>query len=455
MSHELHYRQGTLELSGFSAELAPPGDFWEWDGRSRSYRAPAFHYADAILGLRAESISIVDHARGYAEIDLTLRVDRQPRPYQSEAIDAFRASRYRGLVVLPTGAGKTYVAVMAMASRCRSTLVIAPTLNLVHQWYDVLRRSFGREIGIIGGGDYRLEDITVTTYDSAYLHMDRLGHRFGMLIFDECHHLPSESFSLIAKMSTAPFRLGLTATPERSDGREALLESLVGPVCYRRDIIELAGEYLADYEVETIRVQLSEAERLAYDEARSVYLAYLRSTGIKMNSPAAWQQFVMRASRNEAGQQAMENYRLQRALALAAPAKLDAVEMLLEQHAQDQSIIFTQDNASAYEISRRFLIPVITHHSKVSERAQILDGLAENRYTAVVTSKVLNEGVDVPSANVAIVVSGSGSVREHVQRLGRILRPQPGKRAKLYELVTENTTEQSTSKRRRDHSAYR
>jgi superfamily II DNA or RNA helicase len=68
---------------------------------------------------------------------------------------------------------------------------------------------------------------------------------------------------------------------------------------------------------------------------------------------------------------------------------------------------------------------------------------------------VLNEGVDVPDANVAVVLSGSGSVREHVQRLGRILRKREGKRAVLYELVTGATTETYTSERRREHSAYR
>ena len=75
-------------------------------------------------------------------------------------------------------------------------------------------------------------------------------------------------------------------------------------------------------------------------------------------------------------------------------------------------------------------------------------------YRAVATSKVLNEGVDVPAANVAVILSGSGTVREHVQRLGRILRKQEGKRAVLYELVTADTSETYTSERRRNHSAY-
>ena len=91
----------------------------------------------------------------------------------------------------------------------------------------------------------------------------------------------------------------------------------------------------------------------------------------------------------------------------------------------------------------------------MTERSEILAGLAEGTYGAVVTSKVLNEGVDVPEANVAVVVSGSGSTREHVQRLGRVLRHREDKRAVLYELVTRATSEVYTSERRREHDAYR
>jgi superfamily II DNA or RNA helicase len=109
----------------------------------------------------------------------------------------------------------------------------------------------------------------------------------------------------------------------------------------------------------------------------------------------------------------------------------------------------------AYEVSKKFLVPVITHQTKVKERSAILAGIADGTYSAVVTSKVLNEGVDVPDANVAIVLSGSGSVREHVQRLGRVLRKKGDKRAILYELVTEGTGETFTSERRREHVAYR
>jgi superfamily II DNA or RNA helicase len=285
--------------------------------------------------------------------------------------------------------------------------------------------------------------------------MEHLGDRFGLVVFDECHHLPGAAYALAARAALAPFRLGLTATPERADGREADLDELVGPVVYRKDIVDLEGGYLAAYETVRLTVELGEAERREHDVERGIYRAFVERNGIRMSSPSGWSDFIIRSSRSEEGRRAMAAYRRQREIAFAAPAKLDYVAMLLDRHRDDRALLFTQDNATAYEVARRFLLPVITHETKVRERSEILAGLAAGAYGAVATSKVLNEGVDVPEANVAIVISGSASVREHVQRLGRILRPKGDKRAVLYELVTAGTAETFTSARRRDHSAYR
>jgi superfamily II DNA or RNA helicase len=307
----------------------------------------------------------------------------------------------------------------------------------------------------VGGGEHDVQPLTVTTYDSAFLHMEHLGSRFGLVVFDECHHLPTAAYALAARASLAPFRLGLTATPERTDGREAELTALVGPVVYRKDIVELAGDYLAEYDVERVSIELSPEERAVHDAERGIYRAFVQSRGIRMSQPSGWGQFVMQSTQSAEGRRAMAAYRRQRELAFAPSAKLAYLESLLYLHRRDRAILFTQDNATAYAIARRFLVPVITHQTKVRERSAVLAGLAAGTYRAVVTSKVLNEGVDVPDANVAVILSGSGSVREHVQRLGRILRKKGDKRAVLYELVTEATTETFTSDRRREHSAYR
>lgn len=451
---EVRFSAGTIVLTGLTTDFVdlPPG--CAWDPRAACHRAPAAAYADVIRALTRLKIPHVDEARRYATLAVGAQVRREPRPYQAEALAAWRQRGGRGVVVLPTGAGKTLVAHMAIDDRRRSALVVTPTLDLVRQWHHGLVTTFGGPVGVIGGGEYALAPLTVTTYDSAYLHMDHLGDRFGLVIFDECHHLPSASYALAARLCLAPYRLGLTATPERNDGRDAEMNDLVGPIVYRKDIVDLSGAYLSEYETVRVTVELSASEREEYLAARALYKQFLDAQGISMARPSGWSEFIIRSSRSEEGRRAFAAYRRQREIAFTAPAKLACLERLLAQHRNDRLIVFTQDNATVYLVSRRFLIPAITHHTKVRERSAILTAFASGTYGAVATSRVLNEGVDLPEANVAVVMSGSGSVREHVQRLGRILRKRDGKRAVLYELVTGGTTEAYTSERRREHGAF-
>jgi superfamily II DNA or RNA helicase len=138
-----------------------------------------------------------------------------------------------------------------------------------------------------------------------------------------------------------------------------------------------------------------------------------------------------------------------RALAVGTAGKLRVMADLLAQHHGTRTLIFIEDTAMVYRISRAFLLPAITHHTPVEERHEILQHFRMGEYPVVVTSRVLNEGVDVPEASLAIVLSGTGSPREHVQRLGRIVRRREGKVAVVYEVVAEATGEEQVSRRRR------
>ncbi len=448
---QLSFDHGTLVLSGAVSEL--PGV--QLDPRTGVHRAEARHYRAIVEELRRRNISYADGARNYRPTPWPLRTSRDPFPHQTEALDAWWNAGRRGVVVLPTGTGKTHVAVLAIHRTGRPTLVVTPTIDLLNQWYHVLVTAFGDPVGLIGGGSYDIQPLTVTTYDSAYIHLERWGDRFGLLVFDECHHLPGPTYAQAAIGSLAPFRLGLTATPERADGGEAMLPGLIGPIVYRREIRQLAGEFLAEYRTERLYVELSPEEEARYRQAREHYRRFVEERGISMGGPHGWQRFIQETCRSPEGRAAFQAYREQKRIALAAPAKLLRLEHLIEQHRGDRILLFTYDNATVYLIARRFLVPAITHQTKTKERRKILEGFHSGEYPIVVTSQVLNEGVDVPAANVGIILSGTGSVREHVQRLGRLLRKHGDKQALLYEVVTRGTAEEFTSERRRQHHAYR
>ena len=294
----------------------------------------------------------------------------------------------------------------------------------------------------------------VATYDSARLMIESKGNRFGLLIVDECHRLPSSQNRIVAEACLAPFRLGLTATVERQDGAEELLYEIMGDLVFEAKIKDMVDHVLAPYDVVRISVDLSEAEEKEYKDSRSLYTSFLRQNRINFSYPGAWQQFVMRASQSLSGKKAFEAYQRQKKIPQWAEEKFSRLWDLLCEHAEDSLIIFTDDNKIAYRIAKRFFLPVLTHKTKPKERKRLLDSFRSGELKVLVTSRVLNEGVDVPEARVGIVFSGTGAVREHVQRLGRILRNTPGKRAILYELVTADTNEENVNERRRQHHAY-
>jgi superfamily II DNA or RNA helicase len=453
-SIQLSYEDGTIVVAGLPEHdsLGIPG--LRRDLRVGLYRAEAIWYRTIVEYLRQHKIPYTDNARSYEKTDWPIRIEKQAFPHQTEGLAAWWAAGGRGVVVLPTGTGKTHLANLCINKAARPALVVTPTIDLLNQWYDELTLCFASEVGLMGGGYYDIKPLTVTTYDSAHLNMDRLGDRFGLVVFDECHHLPGPTFGRAAVCAVAPFRLGLTATPERVDNAHTQLDHLIGPIVYRREITQLRGDYLAEYRIETLYVNLTAEERFRYEAAREKYRGFLRDNGIDMREPGAWGRFLYSAFRSPEGKQAYLAYREQRELALAAPAKINLLSRLLDRHNGDRVLIFTHDNATVYKIARQFLVPVITHQTKTKERREILLRFNAGTYPIVATSRVLNEGVNVPEANVAVILSGSGSVREHVQRLGRILRKSGAKEAQLYEVVTRGTVEEFTSNRRRQHSAY-
>ena len=450
----LRFDHGSLLVESGPGIPAGLPAYLTWDERVKAHRCFAIHYRTVVQYLTRRGFSFQDSARRYAELSLSSTALPAPFPHQLEGLEAWRRGK-RGLVELPTGSGKTLLGLLAIADARRDTLVLVPTLELVTQWCLAIERDLGIVPGAVGGGSFDLRPVTVCTYASAYRHAEHFGDRFGLAIFDECHHLAGEGFARIAECLIAPYRLGISATFEREDGRHSVLEQLVGPLLYKKGIPELSGQYLSDYEVRTIHTELNPAEREAYQAARSRYLDFAREQGITMASRGDWRRFVFAASRGEEGRAALAAYFQQKRLAFSAEAKFAVCAELLHRHRGERVLIFTNDNATAYEVSRRLLLPIITHQTRVAERREILSRFRDGGWPFLVTSKVLNEGVDVPAAGVAVILSGNASVREHVQRLGRILRKQPGKQAVLYEVLTRRTAEESTSIRRRQHDAYR
>jgi len=414
-----------------------------WDDELRGWRIPADRYAGLVAQLTEAGIRISDEL---CDRRATAVWELPPlRWYQKAALARWQLEGCRGVVGLPTGSGKTLVALAAIARLGVATLCLVPTRVLLDQWAHALARCTPQPIGRLGDGEHVVTQVTVSTYASAISWLPRIGDRFGLVIVDEAHHVGAWCPTEIFEMLVAPARLGLTATPP-SDARA--LERHLGPIVYGLSVADLTGSALAPYDVETVTIELEQVERVRYRALRGRFASGYRA--FQRQRPAgAWHEFVREASKTVEGRAALAAWREYRAL-LAYPAgKRSAVRDILTRHPESRALVFTADNATAYAIARELLVMPLTHEIRRAERSQVLAGFRTGARPVLVSSQVLEEGFDVPDADLAIVVGGSSSARRHVQRIGRVLRPRAGKRAMVYELVVADTAEVSYVERRR------
>jgi len=447
----LAFEEGTIRVEGLddtpgvtAADL--PGV--EVDDRSKTARAPAYRYAALRAALGERGVDCEDRVLDLP--DLALASAYRLREYQQDALDDWRGTDDRGVLELPTGSGKTVIGIKAIEALGTPALVVVPTIDLLNQWRRELETEFDTPVGQLGGGEQRVTDLTVSTYDSAYLRADELGDRFGLVVFDEAHHLGGEGYRDIARLLAAPARLGLTATFERPDGAHEAVEGLVGPLVHRVAVDDLAGEHLAAYDIKRVEVGLTPEERETYERHQETFTDYLAKSGIRMRSGSDYQELVKRSGNDPEAREALLAKQRAREVMMNAERKVTELANVLDRHREDRVIVFTAYTDLVYRLSERFLIPAITHETGAEERRRILERFREGEYSRVVTANVLDEGVDVPDANVAVVLSGSGSEREFTQRLGRILRPKDDDgRAVLYEVVAGETAEERVASRRR------
>ncbi len=440
---QLYFSKGTIIIHG---NTRAPNSVW--DERTQTFRAMALHYKDIVAYLKKSGVHFSDMVLNLLPCP-ELRTSLILRDYQEQALNAWKANGNRGVVVLPTGSGKTIIGIKAIELLNTPALVVCPTLDLVYQWRKRLEEELKTDIGILGGGENDIKAITVSTYDSAYIHAEHLGNKFSFIIFDEVHHLPAEGYKQIAEMFAAPHRLGLTATYERDDGLHTELNRLVGGKVFEMKVKELAGEHLSPYQLKKIVVELTVEERMEYDTNREIFAGYLRNCNIFLRSAADFRKIVMRSGRDPDARRALLARNRARDIALNSVSKIEKLAEILKEHNEGKAFVFTEHNKLVHIISDKFLIPSITYRTTAKERVQILDRFRSGAYKAIVTSKVLDEGIDVPDANIGIILSGTGSERAFVQRLGRILRKKEGKEAVLYEIVSAETSEVGTSSKRK------
>lgn len=340
-----------------------------------------------------------------------------PYPYQTAAVEAFTASGH-GVVVLPCGAGKTVIGLLAMEALGARTLVLTSSREAASQWKRELCSKSAlstEQVALYDGAKTpRVGPVTITTYSmtskrggtgpTGYTHFDRLAAEpWGLVIYDEVHLVPAPIFQLTAQLQ-AKRRLGLTATLVREDGRETDVFALIGPKRYEVGwrLLEQSGHIAAATCFE-VRVAMSSGRATAY---------------------------------------ALAEPRVQPRIAAANPTKLSAMQMLVERHAGERILVMGTYIEPLEAAARTLSAPLITGATPHKERERIYQAFRSGEIRTLVLSRVGNFAIDLPEASVLIQLSGTmGSRQEEAQRLGRILRPKPGG-ASFYTIVTRHSCEE-------------
>jgi DNA excision repair protein ERCC-3 len=336
------------------------------------------------------------------------------RPYQAQAAESFFHGG-SGVVVLPCGAGKTIVGAAAMATAKTTTLILVTNTVSARQWRDELIRRTSltpEEIGEYSGSKKEIRPVTIATYQvittkrgGVHPHLELFGARdWGLVLYDEVHLLPAPVFRMTADLQ-ARRRLGLTATLVREDGREGDVFSLIGPKRYDAPWKDIEAQgYIAPADCVEVRVTLTEPERMTYAVAEPDV-----------------------------------RYRL----AATADSKTDVVVDLVRKHAGTPTLVIGQYVDQLEDLARRLDAALITGDTTVRQRERLYESFRTGEIDLLVVSKVANFSIDLPSAQVAIQVSGAfGSRQEEAQRLGRLLRPKAeGVMARFYAVVSRDTVD--------------
>ena len=424
--------------------------YMRYDRERRIFIFKPYHFFEIVEELKSKGVEVIDETNFKEKMPLPFkpRLKVELRSYQKEALQAWIARGGRGVIALPTGSGKTIIGLAAVSELSERTLIVTYTREQMFQWADFITRmtDLPKEfIGLYYGGEKRIAPITISTYQTAFRYVDRLAPHFSLLIVDEVHHLPADKFKHIAIHMPARKRMGLSATVIREDGKHEELFPLMGGIVYYKFADELIAQgYLAPYKVITIFVKLNKEEKKKYLELIKKYK--------ELAKDKSFEDILNAARRGDPI--AIEALKIRTAIRILvhnASSKKEAVKKIVNDELMKGSkiLVFTQYIEQAEGLSKVLNAPVITGELDPKTRKRRLEEFKKGISKVLVVTTVGDEGIDIPDANVGIVVAGTSSRRQFIQRLGRLLRPGKGKEARLYEIVVKGTHEEAEAKKRK------
>lgn len=387
------------------------------------------------------------------------------RSWQVEALDAWEYSSAAGVVEAITGTGKSMVAIAAMHQTLRqggNCLVLVPTSGLLEQWFRQVNQYLpNARVGKLTSGhesDFNSSDVIIATVQTASRRQPK-PRSHGLLIADEVHRLGAQNFSK-ALNESYPRRLGLSATYERQndDGVSTYLEPYFGSVIYAYGYKQaLADQVVAPFHLGMVGTDFTPYEREKYQVAEDQCRKARTFLVQQCDYPEEWALFFAYVQANlkrgykdkEFFQCAkyIEGFSTKRTLLAEASAKEKFLGEISPAFTEDsKALVFTETKESAYRVahilSKTSVARPLTGDSLGEERERVLRDFGAGKINVVCAPRILDEGIDVPEAEWAIIVAASRSKRQMIQRMGRVIRLKAdGRPAKILLTYIKNSSE--------------
>lgn len=365
--------------------------------------------ADVKERLYEEGYPVIDnrHLEEGKTLSIELDDDLTLRDYQEEWLSHF-TDRKSGVFVGPSGSGKTVAAIAVMAEIKGETLILVPTQDLARQWKDELIEKTNLspyEIGQYHGNEKQIRPVTVATYDTAAMSRHRKlfnERKWGLIVADECHHAVASTWKRFREIQSKS-RLGLSATPIRESGDAKQIYTLIGP-----PVGSDWGNLFTDGWVSKPKVDV-------------------------LMTPWGSEQARERYKRAEGNQQLIE--------AAKNPAKREAIKRLIHRHESEKILVFVDWIEQGEQLSSELSVPFICGETSHDERERRYEEFRNGDIDVLIVSRIGDEGIDLPDAEVAILASTRGSSRAQTgQRAGRTMRPYG--ESQVYILLTKGSGEE-------------
>jgi RNA polymerase primary sigma factor len=386
--------------------------------------------------------------------------------WQKEALVALEQHNYNGICECGTGVGKTVLGIEVIKRLPRNVLICVPTIHLQQQWKDELIKHEAaklEDIGFVGGGEHDLtKRITIAVVNS----LRSITLKKDLLVIDETHRALSEENIKFITNGIFEHIVGLTATLHREDDREDLLLRIVHVVYEYKQGDAIDDGILCPYDIINYQVYLTEEEQQDFDSANSDVRTYgpefdyntaNAASAVRYGSKSAKKYLQAIGKRKDIVSKAKNKIQ----------ATLDIVALNIDPITNElpKTIIFNERIEMANDIAALFKekgVDVAIYHSAMKNEGEstikykrrMIEEWRNGKFRIICSVKALDEGIDCPSATIAIAVSGTSVKRQFVQRLGRVLRKQEDKKAKLYQLYIPGTVDEKwVHKRSKGHSA--